>query len=377
MTELEFKNTDPINYGSGNINLLYSSSIGTGYFELPANYYGVSGSFDYDSESFDSNGNKVYFKSGSFFPPYRILGLNIPFNSANDVSLEQTLSNINKVKFTVGGAPVTVKVTQISKNSGYYFIRVKPKDILTFPSDIDSFGTPTDSSVEFIFDPYLVDKFNNNDYNALIGNASTNVSTTIALEVDRSTDPINPSNLDAIIDKTANPAQLQYSNYTLTGWTNARYEGTKLDSGSIKGDDPAITLKSFKGSLHKVDSDVDTILANEAENESNLKDIYFSDTRRPTDYLRIGEELPSTKSFPIAVRFDYTKNLQYTSSLVNYSAEEPVRVVLSYPGDFVYGEQGNRFVRLVETKIYASDKGTVYTTDEFGRVVLEQTTSYS
>ena len=376
MTELEFRNTNPTSYGKGNVNLLYSSSISTGSYELPANHYGPSGSFSYDLvlNNVQTGGHgKEYYLKDAFFPPYRVLGLTIPYNSANDVALEQTLAQINKVKLTVGGTPVTVRVTQIAKNAGYYFIRTQPKDIFSFPTEVDNSGTPYDLTVEFIFDPYLADKFSNSDFNALIGNASDNVQIDIALQVDRTTDQLTPSNLDAIISKTATKAQLQYSNYTLKGWTNARYEGTKINSGSIEGDDPAMAFKSFKGSLHPLDADVATILTAAADGDTNTKALYFKVDRKPTDYLRIGEPFYTGSTFPTAKIESY-----YTSSVVSFDTGSGnytigPRVIRGYEGDIIYERDGGSFVRIVDTKIHASDKGSVFTTNEFGRVVSEQT----
>jgi hypothetical protein len=370
MTELEFKNTDPINYGTGNINLLYSSSVSTGSYELPTNVYPNP---TYDSSSIDSNGDTLYYYTDAQFPPYRILGLTIPYNSANNVSLEQTLSAITKVKFTIGGTPVSVKVTQISKNAGYFFIRTQPTDTLAFPSETDTSGTPLDSIVEFIFDPYLAAKFNNSDFNALIGNASDNVISDVALQVDRSTDQLTPPNLDAVISKTATRAQIQYSNYTVAGWTNARYEGSKLNSGSIVDEDPAMTLRQFKGSIFPLDASNQTIKTTDDINE---RVVYFNDSKKPTDYLRIGEPVKTTSTFPLPAVGLSGSFQEYTSNIVTFDTGSGQYVsgssiVRSYKGDILYEEQGNSFVRIVDKKVLAIDKGTIYTTNELGRIILE------
>lgn len=354
MTELEFKNTNPTSYAEGNANLLYSSSIGTGSYELPANHYGASGSFSYDQEIQGGNG-KEYYKAEALFPPYKLLGLTIPFNSANDVALEETLASVTDIKFTIGGTPVKTKVIQIAKNQGYFFIRLQPKEVFAFPTETDNSGTPLDTTVEFIFSPYLAAKFNNSDFNALIGNASDNVESNVALQVDRSTDLLTPPNLDAIISKTATKAQIQYSNYTVAGWTNARYEGSKLDSGSIFGDDPALAYKSFKGEVFPLDGDNTQIKNTDG---GNVKDIYFNVDRKPTDYLRIGEPFRTGSTFP-----EVSGSLPFSGS---------GSVIGNFIGNLLFEEQGNKFIRIVDKKILAIDKGTVYTTDELGRIILEQ-----
>ena len=57
MTELEFKVTDPSAYGTGNINLLYSSSVSTGSVRLPVAQYGILASEDVTTTETGSNGN--------------------------------------------------------------------------------------------------------------------------------------------------------------------------------------------------------------------------------------------------------------------------------------------------------------------------------
>ena len=340
MTELEFKNTNPTSYEEGNANLLYSSSIGTGSFELPEGKYGASGSFSYD-QILDNP--REYYLADALFPPYKVLGLTIPFNSDNNVSLEQTLSEVTRIKLTVGNAPVTLVVNQISKQSGYFYIRTNPKNIMSLPTGLDQSGTPLDVSVEFIFSPYLASKFSNSDFNALINNASTNKVSNVAMVVDRASDQLTPTNLDAVITKTATNASVQYSNYTTTGWTNARYYGTNLDSGSIIGDDPALTLKAFKGSIHPLDSDNNTLL--EAV-EQDSTDIYFSVDRKPTSLIQPGSAFISASSFPDA------------SGSYNPS------------GSILYQARGTSFVVVVEKKILATDESTIYTTNEFGNIIF-------
>ena len=350
MTELEFKNTNPTSYAEGNVNLLYSSSIGTGSYELPANHYGQSGSFNYDLEEFNPNyginrdaREKTYYLTDAKFPPYRLLGLAIPFNSANDVALEQTLAQITEVKFTIGGSPVTTKVIQLAKQQGYFFIRLQPKDVFSFPTDIDNSGTPIDSTVEFIFNPYLAEKFDNSDFNALIGNASSNVQSTVAMQVDRSTDQLIPPNLDAITSKTATRASIQYSNYTVSGWTNARYHGSSLNSGSVFGDDPAMSFKTFKGSLFPLDAADSTITSSDDITEAT---IFFNIDRAPSDYMSHQEIIASDRSFPRASGSGFIGNL-------------------------LYEQQGGNLVRIVNKKILGLDNETIYTTNDLGRIVSE------
>jgi len=352
MTELEFKNTNPSSYGNGNANLLYSSSIGTGSYLLPAGKYGASGSFAYDREDY-IGGIRTYYKEEAFFPPYRILGLTVPFQSANAVELEQTLAAVTKLRFMFGGSEATVTVSQVTKRSGYYHIRTNPVDVFTFLDGVDNSGTPFVEGVEFIFEPYLAAKFNNSDFNALISNAILSTTNSVAVQVDKKTDQANPTNLAAIITRTATPASTQDSNYQISGWTNARYYGSK-NTSKISGDDTAAAYKTFKGSIHPKDANITTILANTTDSE--VKTIYFNVDRKPTSIIRSGSSGPvyfvTASSYPIPA--------SGTNSIP------------TFPGNFLYEEQGNSFVKIVERKVHATDKGSVFTTNELGRIITEQ-----
>lgn len=353
MTELEFKNTNPVSYGNGNANLLYSSSIGTGSYLLPSNKYGASGSFSYDAEVTIPGIGKEYYYADGLFPPYKILGLTIPFQSANSVELEQTLAAVTKIRFTFGGSEAVVTVDQITKRAGYFYIRVNPINVFTFLEGVDDSGTPYIQNVEFIFEPYLASKFNNSDYNALISNATTIVTNSIAVQVDKNSDQAIPTNLDAIISRTATPATTQDSNYQIAGWTNARYYGTK-NTARVSGDETALAFKTFKGSIHPKDANITTILSNTTDSE--VKTIYFNVDRQPTSIVRSGSAGPVTfvtaSSYPIPATG--------TNSIP------------SFAGNFLYEEQGNRFVKIVDKKIHATDKGAVFTTNELGRIITEQ-----
>lgn len=355
MTILEFKGTNPTNYGIGNVNLLYSSSIGEGYYELPSNRYpGVV----YDSSSIDSNGDTIYYSDGAFFPPYYVIGLTVPFNSTNGVSLEQTLGQVTSIKFTLGEASITTPVINISKQNQYFYLETSPTEHFALPAEDDTNGIPTDIQVEFIFLPYIKEKFDNSDFNALQGNAVGILTSKNALEVDRETDSINPTNLNAIITKTATPAQVQYSNYTVAGWTNARYEGSK-NVATIPRDEPAQSYISFEGSIHPLDADVDTILSS-GQGDQNIKTLYFNTEYPPLLFAEtssLGDwEMVRTGNYNIAGTFPQSSSAEYSGSVI-------------------YETQGNNFVRVVDKKIHATDKGRIFITNELGIIQSEQSGS--
>lgn len=59
----------------------------------------------------------------------------------------------------------------------------------------------------------------------------------------------NPINLSNILNNAAPLASVQDSNYTSTPWTNARYEGSKIDSTTNTGIDPFLQGTFFQGAF--------------------------------------------------------------------------------------------------------------------------------
>jgi len=377
MTELEFKVTDPSAYGTGNINILYSSSVSTGSVRLPVAQYGSSASEDlhvtssgiYERIEFDTpvTGTNEYYRYNSFFPPYKITGITIPFSSANNVSLEATLKQIQALKFTVATEKVTVPIKTISRLNGYFYLQTEPIEISNIPASNDSQGTPADFNVEFTFLNYLADNFENNDFNVLQGNAFTVLTNKSAYQVDRNTDSANPSNLGSLVSETATLAEINYSNYTTTGWTNARYSGTK-NNARIKRDNPAQTYINFEGTLHPLDSNNETILA-AGQGDKDLNKLYFNVEETPrvfsTEvYTEKGTHSTSVRTGPYYIpgSFPEVRSIRNNRTITS--------------GSLIYREDGNQFIRVVSSKVHATDKGTVYTTDEFG-VAIEESGSGS
>lgn len=81
-----------------------------------------------------------------------------------------------------------------------------------------------------VLEPYSSENFNNSDYNALLNNSEEDRINDFFMDVDYSTNARIPVNYQAIMSGSAERARVQYSNYTTTGWTNARYTGCENTS---------------------------------------------------------------------------------------------------------------------------------------------------
>ena len=420
MTELEFKLRNPNIYGGGSMNLLYSSSRDSGSLPLPISQIPVSvlegyagttknvpsptipsssidpiqaGIYDdvveypIDPLSFRraDRPEYLYTLKDAFFPPYSVIGLTISFSSLNNTVLTDTLNQVKSLTFRIGSDRIKVKVLRISKFSNYFYFQVEPTIFQSMQGTTDSSGTPIDLSVEVSFTDFLSGTFENSDFDVLLGNALTLGTSKGALQVDRNTDSANPSNLFAITTETAAPAEIQYSNYTTTGWTNARYEGS-LNTPIQERDMPAQSYMMFEGAIHPLDGNTDTLLALGAGDPDKTK-LYFNIESRPTDYIPSGSELLSGSTFPLVkgtplqtysdslIGKGKTRETAFPDTQENLDLDISVSYTAtsaSYGGSIIYKEEGNKFVRVVSSKIHALDKGSIYTTDEFGIAIIEE-----
>lgn len=299
MTELEFISTNPTSFGNGNTNLLISSS--------------VSGSED------------------TPIAPFTIQGMTVPFNSKAGTDVVSALKETEVLKFEFQGTIVESRIIARQKKSGYYYFRLTPVVVNQLPPlNIESDYEFVDS--EFIFKPYFETDFFNNDYNPLANTTNVSKTNAVVQVVDRISSQILPTNLQAILSSSAEPAQIQNCSYTKAGIINARYNGSKETDRGVPGNDPAVGLATFKASLHPTDSDNTTV-----------KNIQLSD-REIIDVL-----------------FD-----------TQLSGSHPNKIFQSFPtsGSFVFFDDDGRLTKVADQKVYAIDKDQVYTLNEFGGVTV-------
>ena len=319
MTIEEFKETDPNSYGQGNINLLFSSSVvDPGINNTP-------------------------------LPPFVIQGFSVPYVSKEGTDISSVLRQINEIRFQFVSSSVNATVTGKQKRTNYFYYTVEDFAVNELPTEIPNLGYVQDDT-SLVLLPYSVNNFYNSDYNPTINNSEGSKLNRVAVKVDRFSSQTIPTNLDAIIAGTATPAEIQNCSYTKMGIISSRYIGGKSTGAGpsyernkelrtaqvlanlVPGNRPALGFKKFDGSIHSADANTSTIKSI-LQADRELAEIYFN-----VDRIKVSGSF----EFP---------NFPYTSS-------------------FIYTEEGNRFVRLVNSKIYSIDKGEVYRTDEFGEVTL-------
>ena len=190
----------------------------------------------------------------------------IAYNTEQD--LLTVLQQVDKISIDVPASGSTMinvgleiltrgKFKGIEANTDYYYFSVKPVVIKYDPEDewlIDTFTVGSFSAdfhhVPVNFLPYVqLKNYVYSDYYPLINNAQESRLSTFAQESDRVGSGINPTNLVEIRNQTADYAAVQDSNYTDTGWTNARYVGTNTSAITYKGVTPVIAGSSFQGEI--------------------------------------------------------------------------------------------------------------------------------
>jgi len=341
MTELEFISTDPTLYGShtSNINLLISSSLV------------VSGT--------------VKIPTGSIY----LQGMTIPFVSKENVNIGTALRDVTSVRFKLAGSVIKAPIIARQHKNNYYFFRIQSTFLPALPSGFSIVGDQriySASNAELILIPYISTPFQNSDYNPLISTTQISEKSPVRQVVDRVADQIEPTNLIAILSQSATPAEVQESSYTKASIINGRYNGSVMDNEGIPGDDPALNIRSFAGSIYPVGADVTTVVKSTNVTTEN---IYFNVAKIPSKQIPPGVKYNSNISFP-----SITGSLRIVSSSYTNNALDS-NTVYVLEGNLLYQEQDKKFVRITDSKVFAPEKGTVFTTDEFGRVILDQTSS--
>jgi hypothetical protein len=226
--------------------------------------------------------------------PGTILGLSIPV-LAQGQNITAKLQEVQQITIPQpSGLPVILTVTSRSQNQSpngtryYIFLveQVSTQDItgpiavgqLYFSPDIDVF--------EFSISPY----------NVLGGTVEENRESTYIMKADKSVEgsttvPVGysgPANIYALLSGSAELAIIQDSNYSITGWTNARYFGSKTNESDYKSP-PSVTGTVFKGSNYPT-----TVPEQHIQNQISSSDVIYS------DYFYAGtDETPGYSTSPL------------------------------------------------------------------------------
>ena len=349
----QFANTAP---APGTIGVLFSQSIHEGFLQ------GSSATGYYELQASSSNNT--------------IQAINVPFESANDIDVQESLQQLTKITLKLkngheGVTEIIATVKSKTRKTGYFFLQLnevnfldgqgglvsssynqnfgtssfnfESKDgrLLTDPLNNGSFAEiPTSSQDEAVLlDPFVVGSFTNSDFEPLLSNATNIKEISNKFKVDRKEDQANPKNFNAIINRNAELADVQESNYEDSGIINARYVGTKLTNNNIEGDDPLQTFIQFEGSQHDDEAEDAAIKAIDAQ-ERTIEAFYFN----------------VSSSF-------------VTESAPNAFVQPKQPLVSNYI--YQFDNETRRYQRVVERKIFLLETNQTITTNESGVVTIK------
>ena len=229
----------------------------------------------------------IWYDAGG--PPYTIRAITVPVldNNSPSQNVFVFLENLQQITIPLStGNNITLEITSgtlaqsIPPGSTiivqYYYYTVLPITVAT----LGNTGTVS-SGVVFApsFDTYL---FGESPYNVLDGSVKESRPSSYIMQSDRykvgtldNPTYTGPLNIGQLLVGSASKANVQDSNYTSTGWTNGRYEGSKTDRVDYKTE-PAITGKFFQASEFPSGSTIGQISYLISSSQVNYKEYFYA-----------------------------------------------------------------------------------------------------
>tara|TARA_B110000977_G_scaffold55782_1_gene75991 strand:- start:3162 stop:4520 length:1359 start_codon:yes stop_codon:yes gene_type:complete len=296
-----------------------------------------------------------------------------------DTSIQTVLEQVETIQFRYGGTSNTVSDYTLDINTAAYYAATFPffyfsidpiyiDDI--YDASIVGVDSPAAVLEDITFTPFLADiDFGFSDSNPLFSNASEQRESRIVMESDRFDSTTLPSNIDAILSGTADKANVQDSLYYDTGWSRARYKGSKTTPNDNAGIEPALSGRSFKGESFSGDATTDYI----CQSDNRLQQEFFHDgrTQLPKFSISTGPPVvpagsdPGTPPQPVSI---CKINLQGQNEISGGNASQqneataagetsiPVIFTIAdtflFPGDIItpnpFATSGIEFMRVLE-----------------------------
>ena len=212
-------------------------------------------------------------------------------NTVN-TSIESVLEQVETIEFTYVGNEYILNInstTLYNATFPFYYFTIDPVYIDNI-FDANVIGVDNPALITNVtFTPYLADlDFGFSDSNPLFSNASEQRESTRIMESDRVETTVLPSNIEAILSETADRANIQDSLYYDTGWSKARYRGSKTSTLDNAGIEPALAGRSFKGEQFSVDTTQDYI----CQSDNRLQQEFFHDGETQLPLYSISEGDP-------------------------------------------------------------------------------------
>ena len=187
-----------------------------------------------------SSGNISIFWGTAFGGGNYVQAMKVHFTpGTGDFSFENSF-RAGVTSITIGSS--TYYPSSISVGTGAAVLRFDEPKVPQISLNPAAFPLTTTESVLIL--PYVVGRFDNSDYNALMNNASAIANSARLQKVDFTSGAIVATNIEALRNNTADISQTQEYLHNSIGMTSGRYIGKQLYASALNEFDPA-TDKSY------------------------------------------------------------------------------------------------------------------------------------
>lgn len=366
----------------------------------------------------------IWYNTGG--PPYTLKAITIPVLDTNNPPQDRSalLENVQQITIPLStGDTITLNVTSTTQAQSpgtpimpvtrYYYYNVEPLTL----SNIGNVGIAAGT---LVFSPSLdTFEFADSPYNILERSLEASRQSSYIMQADRykvgtlaNPTYTGPLNIEELISGSAAKADVQDSNYTSTGWINARYEGTKTDRIDFLTE-PAISGQFFQGAEFPSGSSVNQIAYLISSSQVIFKDYFFAGTgdtpglqlvqsgfitnaaQSPSSpFISIREDVPGSGVTPIKVGdlIKITSNINnelIRVDAVGVISTTPIEYLLivtrGYSGQpqqinfneliekvnkvQIYNVTGNKLSGVPKGKLLVKETGAVLTLDSLGLII--------
>lgn len=353
----------------------------------------------------------------------RITGVSITNRALQQSTIQElgsTLVKVTSISFKIDGVPFTLRVSGRSRYlhtpglGGYdfYYYRVVPVNFTI--TDADGYI----SDVQVTLAPYTGDLlFANSEYNPFIGDTQELRQSKTIFKADRGESAVIPTNFQSILDGTATYADIQDSNYTTTGWSNARYRGTKTSVDNY-GVAPVLIGRTVQGEINTTGS-LETNICSKSLADRVVEPLFHTGNTELPQYSEVSSRYRTSLAMSTTTQFlDYKYGFNPTSGSIEVGSiikvlstgvgydDEYMRVKKIYPNTlrmevergyigstpaghnaddqilvispvniYQFDETGVNFITVANSKVWIKDSQEILKTDIYGVVYTSSSCS--
>lgn len=213
--------------------------------------------------------------------PYTILGLTIPTINNGGENIIGYLQQATVVTVQTNedtGEYATLNIIQrslLGDTGAQYYYFITSAGIIQNPGDEEI------RPGQIIFTPGIDGLgFQEGGYNATAGLTNEGRKSDYIMQADRisyiSTGAGLPTNIDQLETNSATRAQVQDSQYSDTGWTSGRYDGSKISTTTNLGVDPALQGTFFEAAAFSLDTEDEYIVGLQGVGAVTYGQFFFS-----------------------------------------------------------------------------------------------------